>query len=260
MLGKELYLPGESPLHKADPRLKIGGLVGLSLLMTTVEWGGLLTLTIAFIILLGISHIPPKDFQAVLKATLLLGTFYILMMGWSWGRDWHFWEGHWSIEGVRLGLIMGWRILLVFLLTRIFTAVTLPSEQGVGIAFFVAPFSRFTDKAADFALLITLTLRFIPLLLEEAGLLYKARLAKGSLPSSWSRKVKDLAFLLLPLLRITLRRAEELAENLVARGYVSGGYRALSTKNWESSDTRGAVFLMLCGVLALVVDGWVVPI
>ncbi|MGE4272549.1 MAG: energy-coupling factor transporter transmembrane protein EcfT [Desulfitobacterium sp.] len=260
MLGKELYLPGESSLHKADPRLKIGGLVGLGLLMTTVEWGGLLALTIAFIIVLGVSHMPPKAFQAVLKATLLLGTFYTLMMGWSWGEGWRFWEGHWSSEGVRQGLMMGWRILLVFLLTRIFTAVTLPSEQGVGIAFFVAPFSRFTDKAADFALLITLTLRFIPLLLEEAGLLYKARLAKGSLPSSLPGKVQDLAFLLLPLLRITLRRAEELAENLVARGYVSGGYRVLSTKAWECSDTWGAIFLVLCGIIAIVIDGWVVPI
>lgn len=255
MLGGELYLPGNSPLHKADPRLKVGGLVGLGFLMTSVEVRGLLVLTWGFLLLLWASRIPYKAIGAVFKASILLGCFYTLLLGWVWSDSWHFWTGYWSLAGVIQGLMLGWRILLVFLLTRIFTAVTLPTEQGFGIAYFFTPFNRFSNKAADFALLITLTLRFIPLLIEEAGSLYKARLAKGGLPSSWIRRVKELVSLLLPLLRITLRRAEELAESLMARGYVSGGYRVLEMKEWERVDTWGAALLVLWGIIALVVDG-----
>lgn len=255
MLDGGLYIPGESTLHKLDPRLKIGSLVGLGLLMTTVEWGGLICLTGGLVLILWLTPIPFKDFQAVIKAGVILGCFYTFIMGWSWNEGWVFWQGHWSMEGISQGLTMSWRIILVFLLTRIFTAVTLPSEQGVGIAYFFVPFYRLTPKATDFALLITLTLRFIPLLMEEAALLYKARLSKGNLPTRWLGRIREISVLLLPLLRITLRRAEELAENLVARGYVSGGYRVLGTQEWERKDSWGAAFLVLWSILTLAVNG-----
>ncbi|AFL99355.1 ABC-type cobalt transport system, permease component CbiQ [Desulfitobacterium dehalogenans ATCC 51507] len=254
MLERGLYHPGESTWHKIDPRLKIGGLVTLGLLMTIVDWRGLLCLTGGLFVILCLCPLPLKAFQSVIKAGIVLGFFYTLIMGWHWEDGWIFWEGYWSREGILQGLIMSWRILLVFLLTRIFAAFTLPSEQGIGIAFFFTPFYRLTPKAADFALLITLTLRFIPLLLEEAALLYKARLAKGNLSVKWIGRIKELAALLLPLLRITLRRAEEVAENLVARGYVSGGYRALGTKEWEERDSWGAVVLILWCMGTLLIE------
>ena len=256
MLEVGLYVYGESLLHKIDPRLKVGGLVTLGLLITIVDWPGLICLTSGFLLLLCFSALPFAVFRSALQAGILLGFFYTLIMGWSWESGWSFWAGSWSVEGVLEGLIISWRILLVFLLTRVFTAVTLPSEQGVGIAFFFTPFYPYTPKAADFALLITLTLRFIPLLLEEAALLYKARLAKGNLPESWAGRIKELSTLLLPLLRITLRRSEELAENLVARGYVSGGYRVLGTKEWDRSDSWGLVFLTLWCIATLVLEFW----
>lgn len=255
MLTGELYVSVASPLHNADPRLKILGIVGLSLLITTVEVGGLVSLSIGLLFLIGISHMGIKNMLGVLKAGFLLGTFYTIVMGWTW-EGWSFWQGHWSSEGFWAGLIMAWRILLVFVLTRIFTGVTLPSEQGIGIAYFFTPFYTLTKKAADFVLLLTLTLRFIPLLMEEGAMLYKARLAKGNLPSSWGGKVIEIVRLLFPLLRITMKRAEELAENLLARGYVSGGYRVLATKEWERQDTLGALLLLFWGVVTLAANYW----
>lgn len=254
MLDGGLYLPGESALHKLDPRLKIGSLVGLGLLMTIVDWGGLIFLTGGLVLILWLGPIPFKAFQAVIKAGVILGCFYTLIMGWSWNAGGMFWEGHWSLEGILQGITMSWRIILVFLLTRIFTAVTLPSEQGVGIAFFFVPFHRLTPKVADFALVITLTLRFIPLLMEEAALLYKARLCKGNLPSGWLGRIREISVLLLPLLRITLRRAEELAENLVARGYASGSYRVLGAQKWERRDSWATAIIVLWGILTLAIN------
>lgn len=254
MVEVGLYLPGESALHRADPRLKIGGLVGLGFLITVVKPFGLISLTAGLLILLALSHIPLREFKSVALAGLFLGSFYILILGWNWTETWRFWEGHWSREGLIQALLINWRIGLVFIFTRIFTAVTLPSEQGIGIAYFFTPFYRFTPKAADFALLITLTLRFIPLLIEEASLLYKARVAKGCLPSSRVKKLLELATFLVPLLLLTLRRAEELADNLVARGYISGGYQVLGTKEWGSEDTWGVFVLVAWGIGTLILN------
>ncbi len=255
MLTGELYVAVGSSLHNADPRLKILGIVGFGLLITTVDIGGLISLSCGLLLLIGLSRMGIKSMLGVIKAGILLGTFYTLVMSWTW-EGWAFWQGHWSSEGFWLGVIMAWRILLVFVLTRIFTGVTLPSEQGIGIAYFFTPFYTLTKKAADFALLLTLTLRFIPLLLEEGAMLYKARLAKGNLAPSRVGKVKDIIRLLFPLLRITLKRAEELAENLLARGYVSGGYRVLTTKEWERKDTCGALLLLFWGIVTLATNYW----
>lgn len=249
-----LYLPGESVIHQADPRLKIGGLVGLGFLITAAKPLGLISLTAGLLILLLLSHIPLEEFKAVLLAGLLLGSFYILILSWNWSETWHFWEGHWSRQGLILALLINWRISLVFIFTRIFTAVTLPSEQGSGIAYFFTPFYRFTPKVADFALLITLTLRFIPLLIEDASLLYKARVAKGCLPSGRIKKLFELASFLVPLLLLTLRRAEEVADNLVARGYMSGGYRVFGTKEWGSEDTWGVLILAVWVMATLILN------
>lgn len=255
MLTGELYVSGTSPLHRADPRLKILGILALSLLITTVNTGGLVSINIGLLLLLRLSGLGIKSMQRVLSAGFFLGGFYILVMGWNW-ENWTFWQGYWSYEGLVAGVMITWRILLVFILTRIFTGVTSPSEQGIGIAFLFTPFYPFTKKVADFALLLTLTLRFIPLLLEEGALLYKARLAKGSLPTNWVGKVQEITRLLFPLLRITLKRAEELGENLLARGYVSGGYRVLATKEWDQKDTIGLVLIMLWGGLTLALNHW----
>jgi energy-coupling factor transport system permease protein len=253
-LDFQLYLPGESILHKVDPRLKIGGLVGLGLLMTTVNSRGLMSLSLGLFILLLLSQVPLSELVAVIYAVLFIGVFYVLILGWNGWQSWYFWQGHWSLEGVLQALILIWRIAILFVLTRIFTAVTLPSEQGIGIAYLLTPFYRITPKVADFALLITLTLRFIPLLIEEASYLYKARLAKGSLPSSRVKKLLELASFLIPLILISLRRAEELAENLVARGYVSGGYRVLGTNEWRDKDTWGTVMLLVWGIGTLALN------
>lgn len=254
MLEGGLYLAGEGLLYKLDPRLKIGALVALGILITSVDAGGLLCLTGGIIVLFVLNSFPWRAFRSVVKASIILGLFYTLIMGWQWEEGLIFWQGQWSRDGIVQGLMMSWRILLIFILTRVFVAVTSPSEQGVGIAFFFRPFCYLTPKAADFALLLTLTLRFIPILGEEAMLLYKARWAKGGLAKNWTGKIKDLARLMLPLLRITLRRAEELAENLVARGYVSGGYRVLGFKEWERRDSYALIFLILWSVCTLFMD------
>jgi len=250
-----LYWPGTSVLHGLDPRLKVGGMVWLSFLLTITGWMGLLTATLGLAAITLLNRIPLRLYRSVLIMLVWLGLFYTLAGGWEWSGTWRFWEGHWSQAGLaEVGLLL-WRIAVLFGLTRLFAAVTLPLEQGLGIAYFVNPFTRLTPLAADFALLLTLTLRFIPLLLEEITMIGKARAAKGVAASSWLGRVRELANLLTPLLLLSLRRAEEVGDNLLARGYISGRYRTLSTQEWGSRDNWVALITFMTGVGLILLRG-----
>lgn len=231
-------------MHRLDPRLKTGGFVLLSAMTTASGARGLLIAACGVLALMALSRLTWDAYRPVLVVLFWLTLFYGLAAGWVW-NGWRIWEGHWSNTGLALAGAMMAKIGLVFLLTRIFVAVTPTLEQGLSIAFFLSPLTRITPKMADFALLITLTLRFIPLLAEEVGLLWKARLVRGALPEQWWRRLFDIAGLFTPLFLLTLRRAEEVAENLLARGYAPGRYRVVSLRKWSKRDT----FALLVGCL-----------
>ena len=239
-------------LHGLDPRLKVGGLAVISLLITMTRWQGLAITSIALLGLVLLSRTPLKEFRSLIVVLVWMGLFYGLATGWVWPENRAFWYGHWSRDGLAQALKMLWRIALLFGLTRIYTAVTRPLEQGLGIAYFFNPLIRLTPKASDFALLLTLTLRFIPLIVEEAALIWKVRTLKGEWPSSWLKRSRELIQLIVPLILLSLRRAEELAENLMSRGYGSGNYRTLIFHERTSWDFVGVLIVGVWGMLLLI--------
>jgi len=252
MKETEVYWPGESILHALDPRLKVGGMMWLSFLLTFTNWQGLVLATLGFTFLAWLSRVPLRLYRSAGIMLLWIALFYFVAGGWTWSASEWFWQGHWSLPGLKSAAMLVWRIGILFALTRLFAAVTPPLEQGLGIAYFLNPLVRLTPKAADFALLITLTLRFIPLLLEEAHLIGKARAAKGVVHNSWKGRILELMNLLPPLLLLSLRRAEEVAENLLARGYASGKYRALSTQQWGRRDNWATVIIGVSGLVLII--------
>jgi energy-coupling factor transport system permease protein len=252
MNGQEFYNCGGSILHRLDPRLKVGGLAILSLLLTLTRWQGLTLTSFALCVLVYLSQTPLKLFRGMTLVLLWLGLFYILAAGWVWPEHRPFWQGYWSEQGLLQALMMFWRITLVFGLTRLFAAVTLPLEQGLGIVYYFTPFTKISAKATEFALLLTLTLRFIPLILEEASLIWKARLIKGNVPLAWLNRSWEMAQLIVPLILLSLRRAEELSESMIARGYGSGSFRILLYHESTTMDSWGKLFVGVWGLLLLV--------
>lgn len=239
-------------LHRLDPRLKVGGLAVLSLLMTMTRWQGLVITSFALLGLVLLSRTPITIYRSLIVVLFWMGLFYGLAMGWVWPDNRAFWFGHWSMSGLVQAVDMLWRIALVFSLTRLYTAVTMPLEQGLGIAYFFNPLIRITPKAADFALLLTLTLRFIPLIVEEATVILKVRTLKSEWPHSWIKRSWELTQLIVPLILLSLRRAEELAENLMSRGYGSGNYRTLILHEQASKDRVGVLIVGVWGILLLI--------
>lgn len=236
-------------LHRLDPRVKVGGLAVVSLILTVTGWQGLALTSLALIGLMLMSRTPLKIYRSLIVVLLWMGLFYGLAAGWVWSETGAMWDGHWSLDGLEQAFYMLWRLVLVFALTRLYTAVTMPLDQGVAIAYFFNPLIRITPKAADFALLLTLTLRFIPLILEEATFIWKARTLKSEWPSSWLKRSWEIIQLIVPLMLLSLRRAEELAENLMSRGYGSGKYRMLILHEWNYGDYLGVLIIGFWGLL-----------
>lgn len=224
----------------------------MSLLMTMTRWQGLVLTSFALLGLVLLSRTPITIYRSLIVVLLWMGLFYGLAVGWVWSENSAIWSGHWSWDGLVQTADMLWRIALVFGLTRLYTAVTMPLEQGLGIAYFFNPLIRITPKAADFALLLTLTLRFIPLIVEEATLIWKVRALKNEWPHSWIKRSWELTQLIVPLILLSLRRAEELAENLMSRGYGSGNYRTLILHEQTSRDRFGVLIVGVWGILLLI--------
>jgi energy-coupling factor transport system permease protein len=219
--------------------------------MTMTGWKGLAFTSLAFLGLVAISRTTLKIYRSLIWVLLWMGLFYSLATGWVWPENRAVWYGHWSLGGFKQAADIVWRIALVFGLTRLYTAVTRPLEQGIGIAYFFNPLIRITPKAADFALMITLTLRFIPLIVEEALLIWKARALKAEWPHSWVQQSWEVIQLIVPLLLLSLRRAEELAENLMSRGYASGNYRTLILHERTATDIVSVIIIGVWGVLLI---------
>ena len=247
----ELYCSGNSLLHRLDPRIKVAGLAVLSLLTTVTHWKGLALSSFAVMLLAIFNRIPPKVFRSLIIVVLWMGLFYGFAAGWTWPEGSFFWQGYWSKEGLMLAWNMIWRLGLIFALTRLYTAVTMPLEQGLSIAYFFNPLIRIMPKAADFALLLTLTLRFIPLIIEEASMIWKARILKGRWPTAKLKQSWEIIELIVPLILLSMRRAEELAENLMLRGYTSGSYRTLIFHERVSGDYWGIGVIGLWGALLI---------
>lgn len=239
-------------MHHLDPRVKVGGLAFLSLLLTLTQWQGLALSSFIFLGIVGFSRIPLRIYRSLIVVLVWMALFYGLATGWVWPENRAIWDGYWSLSGFVQAADMLWRIALVFGLTRLYTAVTMPLEQGMGIAYFFNPLIRITPKAADFALMLTLTLRFIPLIVEEALLIWKARTLKGEWSQSWFKQSWELIQLIIPLILLSLRRAEELAENLMARGYGSGNYHTLLLHERTTEDIIAVISIGVWGVMLLI--------
>jgi len=124
-----------------------------------------------------------------------------------------------SSAGLRLGAILAGRLILLAALSALLGALTSPLELAGAIAGLLRPSARLGFPVRRVALVLGIALRFVPELQQEAGRIFRAQRARGSLPVPPWRHPQRLLAVLIPLFLGTLRRAERLAEALEARCY-----------------------------------------
>lgn len=254
------YLPGESFIHKLDPRAKILiSIIFIICLFIVNKFIGY-TLVIAFLLtIILVSKIPFRFIVKGLKPIFLLLLFTAVLnifMIKGTPETLLYKIGFLSIytEGLKTAVFMAIRLILLIIGTSILTLTTSPIELTDGIEKLLRPIGK--EIAHELAMMMTIALRFIPTLIDETDKIMKAQKARGADFESGGiiQKAKSLVPLLVPLFISSFRRADELAMAMEARGYRGGAGRTrMKVLKFTSRDTIAFVIAALILVWSLVV-------
>ncbi len=221
------YFPGDSAIHRLDPRTKIiltGCLImALFIFDTTVPYG----IASGFILLLlAASRLSWKMLLKSLKPLwwILLFTFVIHICSTPGETFFKAWVFSLTWEGLRQGFFICSRLMLLILLSSLLTFTTSPLALTDAMESLLSPFRKFGLPAHELAMMMTIALRFIPTLIEETDKIMKAQRSRGADFSSGNllQRMKALIPILVPLFIGAFRRADELAMAMEARCYRGG--------------------------------------
>ena len=247
------FYEAKSPVHKCDPRVKLVLMI-IFIVFVFVSQNffalGLSVLLTAFIILL--SKVPLKLFLRNLKAIwiVLVFTAIINLFYGDGGQVLiDFWKITITTDGVSRALFMALRIVLLIFISSLLTYTTTPNDLTDAIESLLSPLKYVGLRNAihTLAMMMTIALRFIPTLIEEAEKIMNAQKARGADLESGNlvQRVKALIPILVPLLISSVRRAYELSEAMECRCY-NGGEGKTRMKQMKTSVTDlFAVLLVL---------------
>ncbi|KGA98285.1 cobalt ABC transporter permease [Alkalihalobacillus alcalophilus ATCC 27647 = CGMCC 1.3604] len=251
------FVPVESFLHRLDPRTKIIAAFLLMLLVfLTSNWYGMLLFVGFALFLMWLSHIPFYFLYRGLKPIFILVAFtFLLHLFMTKGGSVWLELGALSVHenGFYQGTFIAVRLISIVAITSLVTLTTSPMQLTDGLEQLLTPLKKVRLPAHEFALMISIALRFIPTFLQEAEKILKAQMARGvDLTSGpWKERIKALIPLLVPLFMSAFKRAEELALAMEARGYQGGeGRTKLRELVWSWRDT---ISLLSCIALGIVI-------
>ena len=253
------YFPGNSLLHRFDPRSKI--LFTVLFIAAIFLCKGLVSYGITLLILLimiGISKVQPRVFLKGMKpvvfivvCTAILNLFYTSgTVLWSWGILKITEEGIWKAGFMVL------RILMLIACTLLLTYTTSPILLTDGLEKLLRPLKKLNFPVHELSMMMSIALRFIPTLIQETDKIISAQKARGADFDSGNliQKAKALIPLLIPLFISSFRRAEELAIAMECRCYHGDeGRTSLRQLRYAGRDYGLIVFsIALCaGIVVL---------
>ena len=244
------YYPGKSCIHRLDARIKI-----IATLMFIVElfivdnFIGFLVAAIALGVVIAVSKVPVgyiirglKPIMVILIFTFALNMFMVDgRILWQWGFL------KITAEGLEIAVFMAIRLILLLMGSSMLTLCTRPIALTDGIERLLSPFEKVGLPAHDIAMMMTIALRFIPTLLEEADKIMKAQQARGADFESGNlmQRAKSLIPILVPLFVSFFRIAQELAMAMEARCYRGGKNRTrMNEMKLRKRDYIAIVFLI----------------
>jgi energy-coupling factor transport system permease protein len=248
------YYPATSPLHALDPRVKIVLVLALVVSLFFIDQIALFgPLALLVLVLSALAGLPYGWVWRSVKPLLVIVTFTLLIHvfltpGAIWFR---LGPATATWTGLQQGLFFSFRLLLIITFSSFITLTTTPVRLADAIESLLSPLRVVRFPVHDFALMMTIALRFIPTLLEEAETIMKAQKARGADFESGNilRRTRNFLPLLVPLFIGSFRRADELALAMEARGYAGGeGRTRLHVLRLQASDA-----LWLVGGLAVIV-------
>ena len=251
------YYPADSILHRLDPRVKfIATLAFIISLFISSTWIGYLVSTVFLAAVIRLSKVPFRFMVKGLKAIviLLLITLFFNMIFTPGTPLVHFWIITITREGVITAIRMGIRLIYLIIGSSVMTLTTTPNQLTDGLESLLKPLEKIRVPVHDIAMMMSIALRFIPILLEETDKIIKAQIARGADFESGGlmKKIKSMVPLLVPLFISAFRRANDLALAMEARCYHGGAGRTqMKPLRYERRDYLA--YLVLAVYLAIVI-------
>ena len=247
------YFPGNTPVHRLDPRTKLLLVVVYIVALFLCEWFisyGLMALFLVTAIVL--SRIRPKALLRGLKPLLIIILFTALLnLFFTDGEVLvHWWIFRITREGLTNAFFLVLRIMLLVMGTFLLTYTTSPIALTDGLESLLSPLKLLHFPVHELAMMMSIALRFIPTLIEETDKIMSAQKARGADFETGNifRRAKALIPILVPLFVSAFRRADELATAMECRCYHGGkGRTKLKQLHFRTSD----VVALLVGVLVL---------
>lgn len=220
------YIPIDSIIHKFDPRIKIISLIILLVAIFVPDsWYCYLVLFIFEFIILLLSKISLKmiisAFKPMLFMVILLSIINCLTIRTGFVLV-SIYKFKIYSDAIFNTLFIIVRLFLMIILTTILTATTKPLDLTLGIEYLLNPLSRFGFPSHEIAMMISIALRFIPIIIEETMRIMQSQKSRGVdfEEGKFSEKIKAILSLIIPLFSVAFERAYELADAMEARGYV----------------------------------------
>lgn len=255
------YYQADSPIHRLDPRVKITGT--LVYMISLFIFNNIYCYALAFVFLAVVilmTKVPVGYMLKGMRAILVLMLITVVCnLFFTPGEIlWKFLFIKITKEGIKSAAFMMIRLSLLIVSASIMTLTTTPNELTDGLEKMFRPLKVFKVPVHEMAMMISIALRFIPILMEETDKIMKAQTARGARFDSKNliERVKSLVPLLVPLFVSAFRRASDLAMAMEARCYHGGENRTkmkpLKYKAWDFI----AFALLLLYLAAIVAIGW----
>lgn len=218
------YIPGNSPLHRSDPRVKILlTILCMVLIFLVNNYLNFLILYLFTGLIITVSEIPLKYTLKGLKPILFIVIFTIIINLFTVKGTPIFKYGpiEISIEGIDISVKLALRLSLMVVITSLLTLTTTPILLTDALESLMKPLKYVGIPVHEIAMMMTISLRFIPTLLDETEKIMKAQASRGADFDSGNilEKAKSFIPILVPLFVSAFRRADEMAVAMEARCY-----------------------------------------
>ena len=245
------YYPADSVLHRLDPRVKLVGT--FAFLISLFVGKGIAAYAIATVFLAAMIRLSKVPFQMIVKG--LKAIIIILLITVSFNLfltegEILFQAGFFKVtkEGVSVAFFMALRLIYLVVGASLMTLTTTPNDLTDGLESVLGPLKKVKVPVHEISMMMSIALRFIPILMEETDRIMKAQKARGADFESGNlmEKAKAMVPLLVPLFISAFRRANDLAMAMEARCYRGGeGRTKMKPLHYEAVDRKAYGILVL---------------
>lgn len=252
------YYPADSVIHKLDPRVKLfATMIYIISLFCFKGIAALLVATVFLIAVIRVSKVPfhfmVKGLKTIMVLMIITALFNLFLTP---GEPLvTFWIFKITAEGIKSAALMTIRLIYLILGTSIMTLTTTPNQLTDGLEKALMPLSKIGIPVHAIAMMMSIALRFIPILIEETDKIMKAQMARGADFENGNliQKVKNMIPLLVPLFVSAFRRADDLAMAMEARCYNGGeGRTKMKQLRYMKRDHLAYVIVFAYFVVILV--------